>query len=141
MGRETCSPGWTSGSARVFVTTDEGERVVGFYALAAASVGPKDATERLMKGQPQQQAVPAILMVGWPSIWIAGEPAGTSLLQDALLRCATAAGGIGARAVIVHAISDDAVRFYERFGFEASPTDPRHLILLMKDLRKLLAQG
>ena len=62
-------------------------------------------------------------------------------MQDALLRCATAAGSIGARAVIVHAISDDAVRFYERFGFEASPTDPRHLILLMKDLRKLLAQA
>jgi hypothetical protein len=31
-------------------------------------------------------------------------------------------------------------RLYERFGFEPSPTDPHHLILLMKDLRKLLAQ-
>lgn len=43
--------------------------------------------------------------------------------------------------MVVDAISDDAVRFYERFGFEPSPTDSRHLILLMKDLRKLLAQN
>ena len=131
-----------SGSARVFVTTDDGERVVGFYALAAASVGPEDATERLMKGQPKHQAVPAIL-IGRLAVDLdhQGDQLGRSLLQDALLKCATAAGSIGARAVIVHAISDDAVHFYERFGFEASPTDPRHLILLMKDLRKLLAQN
>jgi predicted N-acetyltransferase YhbS len=131
-----------SGSARVFVTTDDGERVVGFYALAAASVSPKDATGRLMRGQPERQSVPAIL-VGRLAVDLdhQGNQVGRSLLQDALLKCATAADSIGARAVIVHAISDDAVHFYERFGFEASPTDPRHLILLMKDLRKLLAQN
>jgi hypothetical protein len=65
---------------------------------------------------------------------------GRSLLQDALLRSASAADSIGARAVIVHSISDDAAHFYERFGFEASPTDPHHLVLLMKDLRKLLSR-
>jgi GNAT superfamily N-acetyltransferase len=131
-----------SGSARIFVTTDDGERVVGFYALAAASVSPGDATERLMRGQSEHQPVPVIL-VGRLAVdrEHQGNQVGRSLLQDALLKCATAASSIGARAVIVHAISDEAVLFYERFGFEASPTDPRHLILLMKDLRKLLAQS
>jgi predicted N-acetyltransferase YhbS len=131
-----------SGSARVFVTTDDEGRVVGFYALAAASVGPKDATDRLLRGQSKHQPVPAIL-IGRLAVdrRHQGRQLGRSLLQDALLRCSTAADSIGARAVIVHAISDDAVHFYERFGFEPSPTDPRHLILLMKDLRKLLAQG
>lgn len=130
-----------SGSARVFVTTDGGEKVAGFYALSAASVSPRDATERLMKGQPKRQSVPVIL-VGRLAVDLGhqGRQVGRSLLQDALLRCATAAESIGARAVVVHAISDDAVRFYERFGFEASPTDPHHLILLMKDLRKLLSR-
>lgn len=130
-----------SGSARVFVTTDNGERVVGFYALSAASVSPRDATERLMKDQPKQQSVPVIL-IGRLAVDLAhqGKQVGRSLLQDALLKCATAAESIGARAVIVHPISDDAVRFYEQFGFEASPTDSHHLILLMKDLRKLLSR-
>jgi GNAT superfamily N-acetyltransferase len=130
-----------SGSAKVFVTTSDGERVAGFYALAAAGVSPRDATARLLRGQPQHQAIPAIL-VGRLAVDRdhQGKQLGRSLLQDALLKSATAAESIGARAVIVHAISAAAVRFYERFGFEASPTDPRHLILLMKDLRKFLAR-
>jgi predicted N-acetyltransferase YhbS len=130
-----------SGSARVFVTTDDDERVVGFYALAAASVAPKDATGRLMQGQSGHQPVPAILIARLAvDLDHQGNQVGRSLLRDALLRSATAADSIGARGVIVHAISADAAHFYERFGFERSPTDPRHLILLMKDLRKLLAQ-
>jgi predicted N-acetyltransferase YhbS len=130
-----------SDSARVFVTTDGGGRVVGFYALAAASVSPEEATERLMKGQPQYRSVPVIL-VGRLAVALDNQRSqlGRSLLQDALLRSASAADSIGARAVVVHAISDDAARFYERFGFEASPTDPHHLILLMKDLRELLSR-
>jgi GNAT superfamily N-acetyltransferase len=130
------------GSARVFVTTVDAEAVVGFYALAAASVAPKDATERLMRGQSRYQPVPAILF-GRLAVDSdhQGSQLGRSLLQDALLKSATAADSIGARAVTVHAISDRAVHFYKRFGFEPSPTDPHHLILLMKDLRKLLAQA
>lgn len=131
----------TSGSARVFVTTDDGERIVGFYALTAASVSPDEATKRLMKGQPKHQPVPAIL-IGRLAVALDHQEnqLGRSLLQDALLRSALAADSIGARAVIVHAISDDAAHFYERFGFDVSPTDTRHLILLMKDLRKLLSR-
>lgn len=131
-----------SDSAKVFVTTGDGEGVVGFYALAAASVSPGDATDRLIRGQSKHQPVPAIL-IGRLAVDLdhQGNQVGRSLLQDALLRSAVAADSIGARAVIVHAISDDAVHFYERFGFERSPTDPHHLILLMKDLRKLLGQS
>ncbi len=129
-----------SGSARVFVTTGDGEKVVGFYALAAASVSPRVATARLIRGQPKYRPVPAILIARLAvDSDHQGNQLGRSLLQDALLKSATAADSIGARAVIVHAISDRAVRFYERFGFEASPTDPHHLILLMKDLRELLS--
>jgi predicted N-acetyltransferase YhbS len=130
-----------SDSAKVFVTTDEGGRVVGFYALAAASVSPREATERLMQGQSMHQAVPVVL-IGRLAVALdsQGNQLGRSLLQDALLRSASAADSIGARAVVVHAISDSAARFYEQFGFEASPTDPHHLILLMKDLRKLLSR-
>lgn len=130
-----------SGSARVFVTTDDGGRVVGFYALAAASIAPRNAIDRLVKGQSKHQPIPAILIARLAvDLDHQGKRVGRSLLQDALLRCATAADSIGARAVIVHAISADAVRFYERFGFEPSPTDPHHLILLMKDLRKLFTR-
>ena len=44
----------------------------------------------------------------------------------------TAADAIGARAMLVHAIDEDAVAFYRKFGFEPSPLDPKQLMLLMK---------
>ena len=40
--------------------------------------------------------------------------------------------------LVVHAKDDEARAFYERFDFMASPTDPYHLVLLMKDLHALL---
>jgi hypothetical protein len=59
------------------------------------------------------------------------------MLKDALLRTAQAADTIGARALLVHAKDDSARAFYERFDFEPSPSDPYHLLLIMKDLLRV----
>jgi GNAT superfamily N-acetyltransferase len=67
-----------------------------------------------------------------------GQGVGSAMLKDALLRAATAADIIGSRAVLVHAKDDDAKGFYEHFNFEPSPSDPYHLLLIMKDLLKIL---
>jgi predicted N-acetyltransferase YhbS len=63
---------------------------------------------------------------------------GRSLLQDVLLRSAVAAEAIGARVLLVHAKHDAAKAWYLQFGFEASPTDPLHLLMLLKDVRGLV---
>jgi hypothetical protein len=42
--------------------------------------------------------------------------------------------------LIVHARDGSAAASYARHGFEASPTDPRHRVLLMKDLRASLGE-
>jgi ribosomal protein S18 acetylase RimI-like enzyme len=124
-------------SARTFVTTDR-ERVVGYYALGIGQVEPNDATERLLKGQPAKRPVP-VLVVARLAVdqEHQGKGLGRSLLQNALLRCAGIAESVGVRAVVAHA-NEEASGFYDRFGFETSPTDPLHRILLMKNLRLLL---
>jgi hypothetical protein len=38
----------------------------------------------------------------------------------------------------VHAKDDGARAFYEHFTFEASPSDPYHLLLIMKDLMRMV---
>lgn len=126
-----------AGSARTFVSTD-GKRVVGYYALAIGQVKPDDATERLLKGQPAKRPVP-VLIVARLAVDQEHQDRGLgrSLLQDALLRCAAVAESVGVRAVVVHANENES-RFYDQFGFEASPTDSLHRILLMKDLRQFL---
>jgi hypothetical protein len=41
--------------------------------------------------------------------------------------------------LVVHA-KDEAVRqWYEHFDFDPSPSDPLHLFLVMKDIKRLIA--
>lgn len=64
---------------------------------------------------------------------------GAALLKDATLRTLQAADIAGIRALVVHAQDEEARTFYERFDFLPSPSDPLHLFILLKDLRKLLS--
>jgi len=127
------------GTARTFVTTDDGREIVGYYALTVGQVEPRNATERLLKGLPGGQPVGvAVLARLGVDLRHQGVRLGRSLLEDALLKVAGAAETMGIRALVAHALTEDAMRFYRRFGFESSPVDPLTVILLMKDLRALL---
>jgi predicted N-acetyltransferase YhbS len=127
------------GSARTFVTCGGG-RVVGYYALTAGEVEAADATARLLKGQPAGRPVPVLVLARLAVDQShQGQGVGRSLLQDALLRCDAVAESVGVRAVIAHA-HPEAAEFYDNFGFEESPTDHLHRILLFKDLRKFLEE-
>jgi GNAT superfamily N-acetyltransferase len=66
-----------------------------------------------------------------------GRGIGSGLLKDAMLRTIQAADIAGIRALVVHAKDENARLFYEHFGFVPSPSDPLHLYLLVKDIRRL----
>jgi GNAT superfamily N-acetyltransferase len=68
-----------------------------------------------------------------------GRNVGRSLLRDAVLRTLQAAEIGGIRAILVHAIAEDAKRFYERYGFSASPIEPMTLMITLADAKKALA--
>ena len=53
-----------------------------------------------------------------------GRGIGPGLLKDAILRTTQAAEIAGIRAILVHAISGAAQRFYEKWGFAPSAVDP-----------------
>ncbi len=126
-----------AGSARVFVTTD-GTRVVGYYALVVGQVEPSHGTARLLRGQPAGRPIPVVILARLAvDEGHQGHGIGRSLLQDALLRCTAAAESVGIRALVVHSHAE-AREFHGRFGFEPSPSDPLHLILLMKDIQRFL---
>ncbi|MBO0722559.1 MAG: GNAT family N-acetyltransferase [Blastocatellia bacterium] len=126
-----------SGGARTYVLT-RGQQVIGYYSLAPASVAPADAPARVMKGQ-GRYPVPVILMARFAlDLNEQGKGYGKRLFQDALRRALAGAEAIGGRAFLVHAKDEDARTFYEHFGMETSPTNPFHLFLLFKDIRKSL---
>ncbi len=119
------------GASRCYVTCRAG-RVVGFYALAAASVQRRAAPGRVRRNMPEP--VPVILLSRLAVDRAEqGSGLGAHLLRDAVIRSVRAADLIGARAMLVHAVSDEARSFYAHFDFEPSPTDPLHLLLLIKD--------
>ena len=124
-------------SARTYVAA-RGERVVGYYTLAAASARREETPARVAKGL-AAHPVPVILLARLAVDQNEkGRGLGAGLLKDALLRVVQAADIVGCRAVMVHAKDDVAKTFYQRFGFEESPTDPFRLFLLVKDLKASL---
>ena len=127
-----------AGSARTFVSL-RGERVAGYYALAAGAVERSAAAGRLgrgMSGHPVPVVVLARLAV---DLRDQGAGVGRWLLRDAMLRTLTAAESIGVRALIVHARDRRAADFYARHGFALSPTDALHAVALLKDIRASLS--
>ena len=125
-----------SHSAQTYVLAKE-LSVLGYYSLAAGSVRREDATERVKKGL-ARHPIPVILLARLAvDASLQGKGVGPALLKDALLRAVSAADTIGARALLVHAKDDNAKHFYEHFDFEPSPSDPYHLLLIMKDLLRI----
>jgi hypothetical protein len=45
----------------------------------------------------------------------------------------------GIRAFAVHAKDEEARAFYQKFDFIPSPTDPIHLFVLLKEVRRNIA--
>jgi len=126
--------------SRTYVAT-RGQAVVAYFTLAAAGVEPEEATARVAKGQ-GRHAIPVVLLARLAvRLDEQGRGLGEAMLVDALRRCAQAADVIGARAVLVHAKDERARGFYVRYGFERSPTNPLHLIVLMKDVRASIQAG
>jgi len=130
----------SSGSARTYVMRDaEHDRVVGYHAMAAASLSPMQATARAAKGMPRHP-IPAVLLARLAmDTDVQGRGLGAWLLRDAMLRALSVGDELGVRVLLVHAVDDDARAFYLGRGFEPSPTDTLNLQLLLKDIRASLS--
>jgi len=49
-----------------------------------------------------------------------------------------AADTIGIRGIVVHAISEEAKKFYVALGFDPSPAEPMTLMVTLADIRQLM---
>lgn len=124
------------GASRTFVTC-MGARVVGYYSLAAASVLHAAATGKTRRNMPDPVPVVLLGRLAIDRSW-QGKGLGADLLQDAVLRVLGAADIIGVRAILVHAISEDAKAFYEKHGFHPSPIEPLTLMITIEEARMML---
>lgn len=122
-----------SGASRTFVVCEE-NRVVGYYALASSAIAPAAAPGHFRRNMPD--LIPVVVL---GRLAVArthhGKGLGRALFQDAALRVINAANTIGIRGLIVHAISEEAKRFYFQLGMDESPLEPMMLMVSVADLQ------
>lgn len=125
------------GGARTYVVC-EGDRVAGFYSLAASSVERRRVSSRIGRSMPDP--IPVILL-GQLAVDedYRGRHLASDLLIDAAGRSLSVSNLIGARAIAVQAINEQAKSFYLRFGFRPlSDREPLMLILRISEIEALL---
>jgi GNAT superfamily N-acetyltransferase len=125
-----------AGASRTYVLR-AGQEIAGYYALATGAITHVEATGKVRRNMPDP--VPVIIL-GRLAIAskFQGRGVGTALLRDAVIRIVQAAEIAGIRAILVHAISDQAKRFYEKYGFIPSPADPMTLMITVAEAAKIL---
>lgn len=125
-----------SGASRTYVVC-VGKRVLGYYALAVGAVAHIGAPGRIRRNMPDP--VP-VMVLGRLAVdrSVHGRGLGPALLRDAVLRTLQAAEIAGIRAILVHAISESAKRFYEGWGFIPSPVDPVTLMITVAEARRAI---
>lgn len=113
---------------------------MGYYALATGAVAQQHATGKVRRNVPE--SIP-VMVLGRLAVDRAyqGRGLGSALLRDALMRTLNAASIVGIRAVLLHAVSEDAKRFYERAGFASSPLDPMTMMITLADVERALRQA
>lgn len=126
-----------TGASRTYVVC-VGSRVVGFHALATGGVARSAATGKVRRQMPDP--IP-VMILGRLAVdtQYQGSGLGQGLLRDALLRTLQVAEQAGIRAVLLHAMSERARRFYERAGFAESPIDPMTMMISIADVERNLA--
>jgi GNAT superfamily N-acetyltransferase len=125
-----------AGASRTYVVC-AGSKVRGYYCLAAGSVELTRAPGRIRRNMPDPVPVMVIGRLAVHST-LQGQGLGLDLLLDAVRRIRRAARIVGIRAILVHALSEDAARFYRKAGFRPSPVDPMTLMVTLADVEAAL---
>ncbi|UIJ46250.1 GNAT family N-acetyltransferase [Sphingomonas cannabina] len=129
-------------ASRTYVVTaqagEDAGNVVAYYTLAYGSVTREEVPKKIRQGLPNP--VP-VMVLGRLAVHRnhGGKGIGAGLLREAMQRTLDASLVAGLRALIVHALDDEAVGFYARYGFQVFPAGTRTLFLPVETLRQAVA--
>lgn len=120
-----------TGGSRTYVVCIK-KQIVGFYTLAVGSIEAQKAPGKIRRNMPDP--IP-VMIIGRLAVDQKYQRSGIGrgLLRDAILRIVQAAEIAGIRAILVHALDDDAKTFYQRCGFRVSPLEPLTLLITVAD--------
>lgn len=116
--------------------------MVGYYTLVASQVEQIEATDDVQHGTSKHFPIPICLIARLAvDRSEQGAGLGRSLLLDALQRTARASRSVAMRAVLVHALDEQAGAFYARFGFKPASAEPLTLMVPLEAVRRTLSNA
>lgn len=121
----------------VIATEEEPKEVIGYYALSQYFIQLKDVNVEYQKKLPRYPNIPATLL-GRLAVdrKYHGRGMGQMLLYNALKRSLRISKQVASNMVVVDALGEGAVKFYERHGFLKTSSSQYKLYLPMKFIEK-----
>ena len=123
------------GASRTFVVC-AGDELIGYYALAAGAVLHAQVPGSIRRKSPKPIPVAILGRLAVHSDW-GGRGIGGGLLKDAVLRTLRLSEEMGIRALLCHAIGQEAKNFYAHHGFVESPIEPMTMMLNIARLARV----
>lgn len=128
-----------SGASRCFVVCND-EQVIGYYSLSAGAISHELSPASMRRNMPDPLPV---LLLGRLAIDknYHNKGLGSALLRDAMFRAVNVASDAGIFAILVHALSLEAKKFYLSRGFVQSPLQPMTLMMTLETIRSILTEA
>jgi GNAT superfamily N-acetyltransferase len=127
----------STGASRTFVVCDD-NTVIGYYTLAVGAVTREEASGKIRRNMPEPIPVMILGRLAVDQPW-QGRKIGVGMLKDAILRTLIVAEQAGIRAMLVHALSEEAKRFYLQCGFHESPLNEMTLMITLNEARNAIS--
>ncbi len=126
----------SSGASQTYVVSVE-QKIIAYYCLASGSIINAAATGKVRRNMPDPIPVMVIGRLAVDYDW-QDKGIGFALVRDAVLRTLQASTIVGIRAILVHAINEEAKLFYEKCGFISSPVAPMTLMITIANAKAAL---
>ena len=119
-------------SRTVVICPDEGSDVIAYACLSAGAILLAEVPGALRRNMPDPLPV---VVLGRLAVDLRqqGQGLGSALVADALRRSLAARRLVGARAMLVHTIDEQAAEFYRSLGFRPSPISVSTLMLQLSE--------
>jgi ribosomal protein S18 acetylase RimI-like enzyme len=119
--------------------TPESSAILGYYTLSMSAILPSGVPPEESRRLPRYEFYPAALL-GRLAVdqQYRRRGYGELLLIDALRRTVENTQAISAHALVVDALNDGAVRFYQRYGFRQLLDRPQRLYLTLATCREVV---
>jgi predicted N-acetyltransferase YhbS len=116
----------------VVICPDEGSDVIAYAFLSAGAILLAEVPGALRRNMPDPLPV---VVLGRLAVDLRqqGQGLGSALVADALRRSLAARRLVGARAMLVHTIDEQAAEFYRSLGFRPSPISVSTLMLQLSE--------